>query len=146
MVATRELNEQPASQELGFLLVAGEGERRRAIRLYDGCILIGSHPSCHLQVCDPTVSRCHLEVTVIEKGLAIRDLASTNGTWIDGHRIRAATVGDGDVMTVGQCDIAISTLAGSRPPCAPPWAREPAGDQADSSTFGQEITSPSVVT
>lgn len=43
---------------------------------------------CHIVLPDPRVSRKHAELTYFpSKGLCVRDLASTNGTYLDGTRV-----------------------------------------------------------
>lgn len=127
----------------GYLLVVDDGGLS-AVRLYDGTIIIGSHPSCHLRIHEHTVSRCHLEVIVTEKGLAIRDLGSTNGTWLDGHRVPAATVGVGDTVTLGNCEVRILPAPEPRAPCAPPWSRVHArlGEEREDDELEGETTLP----
>ena len=52
---------------------------------------------CEIILPDPEVSRRHAVVRVLDAELAIEDLASLNGTWINGERIagvRALATGD----------------------------------------------------
>jgi pSer/pThr/pTyr-binding forkhead associated (FHA) protein len=57
---------------------------------------------------DDEVSRYHAIVRVDEGGADITDLGSTNGTWVDGHRLsgRVALV-DGSVIRVGQTELQV---------------------------------------
>ncbi len=50
---------------------------------------------------DARVSRRHAEVRATEEGLLVRDLGSTNGTFLDGARVRAACATDGQVLRMG---------------------------------------------
>ena len=49
---------------------------------------VGRHPDNDLSVDNPTVSRRHAELVLTEAGLSVRDLGSTNGTFVNGRRVR----------------------------------------------------------
>src|SRR5579862_7387267 len=51
--------------------------------------VIGSDASCDLVVNHPTVSARHSVLSQYERGFALEDLGSTNGTFVDGQRIDA---------------------------------------------------------
>src|SRR5580658_3014503 len=54
--------------------------------------VIGRHADCALVLADKLVSGMHLEVAATEKGLRVRDLGSSNGTFLDEHRIEAIVI------------------------------------------------------
>jgi len=64
--------------------------------------IIGRRPGCHLVLADKKVSATHCEVMAVERGVRIRDLGSTNGTFVGELRIveavlqKAATIRCGD--------------------------------------------------
>jgi pSer/pThr/pTyr-binding forkhead associated (FHA) protein len=49
---------------------------------------------------DSNVSRRHAEVWRTSEGVAIRDLQSTNGTFVNGHRITAVSLSPRDDVTI----------------------------------------------
>lgn len=51
---------------------------------------------------DTGVSRTHLELKVTPSGVIATDLGSTNGTFVEGHRIDAATLLDGNQIRIGR--------------------------------------------
>ena len=52
------------------------------------------------------VSRVHCRVTAMANGnLEVRDLESTNGTFVNGARIEAVTLAPGDKIQVGRVEI-----------------------------------------
>jgi HD-GYP domain-containing protein (c-di-GMP phosphodiesterase class II) len=53
----------------------------------DRQIRIGRLPSMEVQTGDPSISRIHAEVILDEKGWTVRDLGSTNGTYLNGLRV-----------------------------------------------------------
>jgi pSer/pThr/pTyr-binding forkhead associated (FHA) protein len=52
------------------------------------------------------VSRVHCRVTALADGsLEVRDLESTNGTWVNGQRVEQARLAPGDRMQVGRVEL-----------------------------------------
>lgn len=64
-------------------------------------LIIGRSPDAAIVINDTNVSRHHAEVWRTEDGVAIRDLQSTNGTFVNGHRITAVSLSPRDDVTVG---------------------------------------------
>jgi len=61
---------------------------------------------------DDQISNLHAEITVSERGLTVRDLGSTNGTFVNGTPIQAAIpVQAGDVIQIGRVALAIEHRA-----------------------------------
>ncbi len=77
-------------------------ERAQRIMLTDRPIVIGSSPNAELRVADRTVSAIHCEVGLSSDGVMIRDLGSTNGTFIGGTRIIEGRGGPNMPITIGQ--------------------------------------------
>lgn len=63
--------------------------------------LIGRHPATDITLVDEGVSREHAVVTMDDDGFSIEDLQSTNGTKLNGKRVRSATLTHGDRIQVG---------------------------------------------
>ncbi len=55
-----------------------------------------------LALTDPSVSTTHFELVLRQGGVLLRDLGSTNGTWIGNARIVEAWIGVGTVFSPGQ--------------------------------------------
>jgi FHA domain/Domain of unknown function (DUF1707) len=72
-----------------------------------GRLLLGRSPACQLIFADDTVSRRHAELRIDEGRWTLRDLGSSNGTYVNGRRIGEAEVGPGDEIALGQCRIRI---------------------------------------
>lgn len=63
---------------------------------------VGRHPDNDLSVDNPTVSRRHAELVLTEAGLSVRDLGSTNGTFVNGRRVRdVERIQNGDRLQFG---------------------------------------------
>lgn len=67
--------------------------------------IIGRGSEADIIVEDPGVSRRHLEIRVTPQGTIATDLGSTNGTYVEGHQVPAATLVDGNTVTVGRTRI-----------------------------------------
>ena len=62
--------------------------------------LIGRGNGCDVQVPDPGMSREHAMISWEEDHFAIEDLQTTNGTRLNGRRVRTATLGQGDEISI----------------------------------------------
>ncbi|HZK06130.1 MAG TPA: DUF3662 and FHA domain-containing protein [Actinomycetaceae bacterium] len=64
--------------------------------------VIGRGSEADIVVDDAGVSRRHLELKVTDQGVVARDLGSTNGLYVEGHKVEAATLVDGNTLTIGR--------------------------------------------
>lgn len=76
---------------------------------------------CDINLPDPEASRRHAVVREVDGGLAIEDLGSTNGTLVNGQRIRGITpLKAGDLLQIGNTKLRVqspsqATQAGGAP-------------------------------
>jgi EAL domain-containing protein (putative c-di-GMP-specific phosphodiesterase class I) len=77
---------------------------------------IGRGDSCDLQVSSSCVSREHVKIVDSRGELRVRDLGSTNGTYVNGTRIKDAPVHDGDTIRLGDFELVfhVATITPSR--------------------------------
>lgn len=93
--------------------VGGESQPRvltsdgRTINIGDQPLVIGRSPDVGLVINDHNVSRRHAEIWRTADGIAIRDLQSTNGTFVNGHRITAVSLTPRDDVAVGPLHLRI---------------------------------------
>ena len=73
--------------------------------------VIGRGSEADIVVDDPGVSRRHLEIRVTPEGVIASDLGSTNGLFVEGHQVPAATLLDGNSLTIGRTRIMFWTGA-----------------------------------
>jgi len=103
-----------------------KGPRKgKTFQLDDTCVvLVGRSHHCHCRLGpDPRSSRVHLVMEVAAPHCRLRDLGSTNGTFVNGKRVIEAAVGDGDTITVGQTELLVKATA---PAPRPAPAQDPA--------------------
>jgi hypothetical protein len=72
-------------------------------RLAGASLLLGRSSTCQLVLADDTVSRRHAELRLRDGTWFIRDLGSSNGTWVNGRRVVEAEVAPGDELWLGDC-------------------------------------------
>jgi diguanylate cyclase (GGDEF)-like protein len=77
----------------------------QVFRLRIGRQLIGRRPECDIRLRERAVSGIHAEVIrATDDRVTINDLASTNGTLVNGARIRqAAPLAEGNLLKLGNC-------------------------------------------
>ncbi len=87
----------------GFRLQVQDGpDRGASLRTeHTDRISLGTAETNDLRLTDRTVSRFHCELTAEDDRVRIRDLGSSNGTFVDGVRVIEAVLGARNVISVG---------------------------------------------
>ena len=80
-------------------------------RLTAGTCVVGSGQGADLRLAAPTVSRAHVELTLVPEGVAVRDVGSRNGTFYLGQRVERMILPFGGRLTVGAATLAIEVDA-----------------------------------
>ncbi len=84
-------------------LVVVEGpEKDRELIIDRGRVTLGRSVICDLPLTDTAVSGTHCEIEVREDGFILRDLDSTNGTFVSDLRIKEVWLRPGTHLTVGK--------------------------------------------
>ncbi|HEY2589680.1 MAG TPA: FHA domain-containing protein [Tepidisphaeraceae bacterium] len=73
----------------------------RYIRVDRQVCILGAHPRVHLPLPSSMVSRAHALIVTDGTETYVRDLASSNGVYINGHGVREGRLRDGDLLCVG---------------------------------------------
>ncbi|HEX2224566.1 MAG TPA: FHA domain-containing protein, partial [Thermoanaerobaculia bacterium] len=79
-------------------------------------LMVGRSLECDLALRDPTVSRQHAEVRLSDGAVHLRDLGSTNGTWVNGERVGEARVRPGDRVAFGKVGFEVREVQSVLPP------------------------------
>src|SRR5271154_2869023 len=87
------------------LKVVGGRHHGRVIPLATKKFLIGREQDCHLRPNSELVSRHHCVFTVDDFSVHVRDLGSTNGTYVNDQRVRGEILlNSGDRIRGGKLD------------------------------------------
>lgn len=73
-----------------------------------GNTVAGRAGDCDIFLPDVTVSREHVRFSVDGSGLSLTDLGSTNGTYVNGSRLDAGRLAEGDELMIGKYHLRVS--------------------------------------
>jgi len=82
----------------------------KTIAATDPEMLVGQSVVCGLRITDPKVSRRHASVEVSGGRLRVRDLSSTNGTWIGSIAVGEVFLGGGEQFAIGDSVVEVRRL------------------------------------
>ena len=86
---------------VALVLVTSEG-RQTEVELKKPVQVIGRQTDCALRLPTAGVSRHHTEVSVADGKVNVRDMGSSNGTFVNRRRVTQIEVAPGDLMCVGE--------------------------------------------
>lgn len=87
------------------LMIRTVGVGSELIELKLGVNRVGRSPEADFAIGHPTVSSLHCEFFLTDEGVVIRDLESTNGTFVDGRQIREANLNAGQTVRLGDVEL-----------------------------------------
>jgi len=85
-----------------LVLIKSDGSTSE-ISLDSGRVVVGRDTSCQLRIPLAAVSREHCEILSAGERIALRDLGSSNGSYVNGERVTEATLSAGDLVIIGPC-------------------------------------------
>src|SRR5882762_979097 len=90
-----------------ILTTVNDGAPEKTFRILPGGIrTLGRATGADFGVDGALVSRVHCRLTALpEGGLEVRDLDSTNGTFVNGERVLAALLASGDRIRIGRVEL-----------------------------------------
>ncbi len=77
-------------------------------------LVVGRDPGAGIVIDDPEVSALHCELRAVSEGIVVKDLGSTNGTFLGSIRVREGIVVVPSELMVGACRILIEPQAKRR--------------------------------
>lgn len=86
----------------GQLTIVSDTDRGRTFTLHSSQMTIGRSQNNDIALADSSISSRHAR---IEQPGLIKDLDSTNGTFVNGHRIRASQLRGGETIRLGDTDL-----------------------------------------
>jgi serine/threonine protein kinase len=105
-----------APEPPGFVLSATGGSLAgRRFSLSPAGLRIGRGPDNHVIVDEPLVSRHHAEIVERDGVYGIRDLGSTNGTYVDGLRVFERALQPGNRIRIGLAEFVVHPVGAATP-------------------------------
>ncbi|MFH1283665.1 MAG: GGDEF domain-containing protein [bacterium] len=96
----RNLIEDAQSKKPYIIIISGK-DSGKELPLYSGKIIIGRNNSADVTLDDQNISRKHSQITLKNNKIIIKDLNSTNGTFVNGNKITETSLKDGDLIYIG---------------------------------------------
>ena len=106
------------------LVIQNQGMTGRACELHTDRTTIGRVEDNTFQIADPSVSSHHCEAHLRGSDVLIRDLNSTNGSYINGNKIEESVLKPGQVLRLGQVELKLEVEGAA--PTAPAPGSTPA--------------------
>ena len=100
-------------------------------------VRIGKSESNDLCLIDPEISRAHCEIVHRDHDWLLCDVGSTNGTWLNGVRIKESYLGAGTAIRVGGIELRVEGAL--RPVVIEPSARARFGSLVGASVAMREV-------
>jgi pSer/pThr/pTyr-binding forkhead associated (FHA) protein len=98
------------------LVIVRGRSNSKAIKLADGVTTVGRHDDCQVRIKSSQVSRKHCELFEKKGLLLVKDLGSSNGTYVNGTRIKDQRVLElGDELTLGQIKLKVAKVGEAVP-------------------------------
>jgi hypothetical protein len=91
------------------LLIKTDGLENRTLELRLGVNHVGRNRDCDLPINHPTVSSQHCELILSNDGMVLRDCDSTNGSFVNGKRVREAWLEAGQEMRLGDVELLVES-------------------------------------
>src|SRR6186713_2120465 len=89
------------------LIIKRETAPAQSLELHAGVNRFGRREDNDFQIDDPTVSSVHCELRVNGDSIVVRDLGSSNGTFINGQQVREGTLGLGETLALGEVELTL---------------------------------------
>lgn len=107
------------------LVLLKVGGNNKAFSLTSSVTIVGRRQDCDLCVPLMVISRRHCSLNMDDGVLSIRDLGSSNGTFVNGQRVDEADLSPGDKVSIGplnfvvQIDGVPANISGDQPLVSP---------------------------
>jgi predicted component of type VI protein secretion system len=108
------------------LVVLNAGLAGRSVELTSDKTTIGRVEDNSFQIAEASVSSHHCEIFMRGSEVVVKDLNSTNGTFINGEKVSETVLKPGQTLRLGQVELKIDDGSGVAPAPAPVGASAPA--------------------
>src|SRR5262245_33263439 len=86
---------------VSLVLVKSDGKQQE-IPLRKAVHVIGRHTDCQIRIPSSGISRHHCELVVSDSKVVLRDLGSSNGTFVNRKKITQSDLAAGDLVALGE--------------------------------------------
>ncbi|MDP9024559.1 MAG: DUF3662 and FHA domain-containing protein [Candidatus Eremiobacteraeota bacterium] len=109
---TIQITNLPSEAPSRFHLRMLKGVPAYGVYFIEGTVTVGRSEESDIFLVDPSVSRNHAEIDMDPRGPLVRDLDSTNGTFVNGERVAGSKRAQaGDVLTFGNTQLRLEVRA-----------------------------------
>lgn len=102
-------------RKMSLFIAKGQKAGSRTL-IHKNRFVVGKGNDCDLQFVDATVSRQHFEIVQEGEAFWVRDLGSTNGTVVDGLRVKDAALVPGARISIGRVELIFQPIFEALPP------------------------------
>jgi diguanylate cyclase (GGDEF)-like protein len=95
------ITEHPPTKEACLVVIYGPDLGKKH-SLESPSVTLGRSNKCDIQIDQESVSRAHSKVLNTGRAIRIRDLGSTNGTYVNDELVEERTLADGDFIKIGR--------------------------------------------
>lgn len=100
----------------GLWIEVRRGQQVHTTPLVGNQVVIGTHDAADIKIEDPFVSRRHVSLRVLPDGhVRMTDLDSTNGTFVNGHKLETRVLEPGDEIRLGETSVRVFQLGAEVP-------------------------------
>ena len=123
------------------ILIRFKDDERRDIALVNKTTLIGRRNDCALRIQAGDVSRQHCQIALAEEEAVVKDLDSSNGTFVNGERVDEVKLSAGDQLMIGPVVfvVQIDGQPESIEPVKPPRPEAAPAPEADATLTPEDL-------
>src|SRR6185437_14829891 len=89
------------------LSVKTDGLNAKLLELKLGANRVGRHPDNDFSIDHETISSVHCEIVLQDSGVLLRDLESTNGTFVNNEPVREISLVPGQIVRLGDVELLV---------------------------------------
>jgi diguanylate cyclase (GGDEF)-like protein len=101
VTAISRISDRAINKEACLVVIYGD-ELGKKYNLQATSLMLGRSSKCDIQIDQESISRNHSKIVNTGKSLLIRDLGSTNGTYVNDEPIEEHVLRDGDFIKIGR--------------------------------------------
>jgi diguanylate cyclase (GGDEF)-like protein len=95
------ITERPVAHEACLVVIYGM-DLGKKYNLDKSSVIVGRSSKCDISIDQESISRNHAKLINNGKTIALRDLGSTNGTYVNDKLVDETTLRDGDLIKIGR--------------------------------------------